>query len=127
MKNINIENFKDLEVKVDFEPIMNKYSKKARNILVNTSPKSNRPNRATPYAQGWTVNSEKNREGTKKVVWNETNWQLTHLLENGHFITNVKNGLIWVKPRKHIQDAYLSIKNGYIHAMKKAKVKAEFK
>jgi len=129
MKNINIEDFKDIEVKIDFEPIMDKYSKKAKDILINESPKSGRPNRATPYALGWTVNSDKDRQGIKKVVWNETNWQLTHLLENGHFITNVKRpgGLLWAAPRKHIKNAYLSIRGGYIRAMKKAKVKAEFK
>jgi len=127
MKNIDIKDFNQLEVKIDYDSIMDKYSKKAKNILVVESPKSNRPNRATPYSQGWTVNKRLTKKGSERVIWNETNWQLTHLLENGHFVTNVSRHIVWVRPRKHIKQTYLSVKNGYIRAMQKAKIKADLK
>lgn len=49
--------------------------------LRDTSPKG-----ATgDYAKGWAVK----KTGTlSRVVYNKTDWQLTHLLENGHVIKN---------------------------------------
>lgn len=49
--------------------------------LRNTSPKG----ASGRYARGWTVK----KDGKfVRVVYNKTDWQLTHLLENGHVIKN---------------------------------------
>lgn len=126
MKKINIEDFRGLDVKIEYKKIMDKYGKKTRNILRSTSPKSGRPNRATPYSEGWIVTPSVFEHGYRDVVWNETNWQLTHLLENGHFITN-QGALSWSPPQKHIKEAYLNVKDSYIRAMRKAELEADFK
>lgn len=126
MKTISIENFHGIKVKVEYKKIMDKYAEKTKDTLISTSPKSGRGGRKTPYAQGWTVREEFVNKGYRDVVWNKTNWQLTHLLENGHFITN-QGALSWSAPRKHIKPAFESVKDKYIRAMKKAEIKADFK
>ena len=65
--------------------------------LKNTSPV-----KTGSYAKGW---------GTKKqgdmdvVVHNRTDYQLTHLLENGHVIKNKKGEYGRTRPIKHIEPA----------------------
>lgn len=54
-----------------------KVSKDAVKTLKATSPK--RPSGGR-YARGWAVK----KDGKKQVVYNKTDYQLTHLLENGH-------------------------------------------
>ncbi len=52
----------------------------AANKLKANSPRQTHHYRR--YAEGWRWKKDKN--GT--VVYNATNWQLTHLLENGHVV-----------------------------------------
>lgn len=64
--------------------------------LQNTSPR-----KTGEYAAGWQVKKFGNGN---VVIHNATNWQLTHLLENGHIIKNKKgtygrtNGIKHIKP-----------------------------
>lgn len=51
--------------------------------LKNTSPRGN-PHQKR-YAEGWRVSKKRKAD---LVVHNATNYQLTHLLENGHVIDN---------------------------------------
>lgn len=60
-----------------------KVSKEAVKTLKATSPKREGGGR---YAKGWTTK----KVGKQTVVYNKTDYQLTHLLENGHDI--VVNG-----------------------------------
>lgn len=60
--------------------------KEAKEELIKTSPKDIRNNRKDKYYKGWAI-----KKGTRikdhrytEVVWNKTNYQLTHLLEFGH-------------------------------------------
>ena len=50
-------------------------------------------------------------------VWNATNWQLTHLLENGHVIVNKKNGVGWASAKPHIKPTYDDLKPKFVTAM----------
>lgn len=125
MKKINIEDFKGIKAEVQYKKVIDKYGKKTKDILIATSPDSER-NRATPYRLGWVVHPETFKSAYRNTVWNETNWQLTHLLENGHFITN-HDALAWSPPQKHIRPAYDRVKDGFMRDMKKVKVKFEFK
>jgi len=127
MKNISLEKFRGIKAEIQYEDIMHKYSEQTSNKLKATSPKSGRAGRKTPYYLGWTVNKEDYKNGHRDTVWNETNWQLTHLLENGHFIKNRTDGLYWSPPIKHIRPAYLEVKDKYIRAMRRAPIDVDFK
>ena len=127
MKTIRIEDFKGIEAEVEYKEIIDKYSEKACNQLKATSPKSGRAGRKTPYYRGWTVNKEDHKNGYRDTVWNKTNWQLTHLLENGHFIKNRTDGIFWSPPIKHIKPAYLNVRDKYIKAMRNASIEVDFK
>lgn len=53
--------------------------------LKNTSPK-----KTGDYARGWAVKKEQGVGKMNFIVYNRTDYQLTHLLENGHVIRNKK-------------------------------------
>lgn len=61
-------------------------SKQAVSKLKNSSPR-----KSGSYARGWGIKRERGSGGINTVtVHNKTNYQLTHLLENGHVIRNKK-------------------------------------
>lgn len=68
-------------------------------LLRNTSPKGSPHKRK--YAEGWTT---KKGQG-EVIVYNKTNWQLTHLLEDGHVIVNKKGTYGRTRAIKHIAPA----------------------
>lgn len=80
------------------EKIIFQTSKEAVQRLRSTSPR--RPG-GGDYARGWRV-SRRKKLGV--IVHNATNYQLTHLLENGHMIVNGRgtygrtNGIKHIKP-----------------------------
>lgn len=71
-----------------------KISKESVQKLRNTSPK-----KSGDYAKGWTTKKVSDME---VVVHNKTDYQLTHLLENGHVIKNKKGTYGRTRPIKHI-------------------------
>lgn len=91
-----------MEIEIQVKEILDSYSKEVRRAsensqdvvakeavrkLKNTSPKQAKHRRK--YAEGWAVKREKGSGGIPIVkVYNKTNPQLTHLLENGHVIRN---------------------------------------
>ena len=68
-------------------------------LLRSTSPKGTPHLRK--YAEGWTT---KKGQG-EVIVYNKTNWQLTHLLEDGHVIRNKKGTYGRTRAIKHIAPA----------------------
>lgn len=77
-----------------------KITKEARDALKRTSPKEKKP-RKDQYYKGWSVKiGNKGNKKYQKVIWNRTNYQLTHLLEFGHVKSD---GTGWVEPRPHIR------------------------
>ena len=63
--------------------------------LRNTSPV-----KTGSYAKGWKVGT---RRGSDYIVHNATDYQLTHLLENGHVIRNKKGTYGRAPAHKHIK------------------------
>lgn len=77
-------------------------AKEAVQKLKNTSPKSEPHNRR--YAEGWAQKKEHEGAGVQTViVYNRTNPQLTHLLENGHMIVNQHGTYGRTQAIKHIE------------------------
>lgn len=70
-------------------------AKEAVQKLKNTSPM-----KTGSYSRGWAV---KRISSTDAVVHNRTDYQLTHLLENGHVIKNKKGTYGRAPAHKHIK------------------------
>lgn len=84
-----LENYVE-DIEVDVEDATNTVVKEAKQELVQISPRSGIA-RDTKYYKGWAIkNSGRTRKGKyySKVIWNKTNYQLTHLLEFGHATRN---------------------------------------
>lgn len=82
------------EVKDVLDESIKEVSKEAVEKLRNTSPKG-----TGKYAKGWTVK----KDGAGRVVYNKTDYQLTHLLENGHVVKNQYGTYGRVSGIKHIK------------------------
>lgn len=122
-KYVIIERFKGFKGKIDFETICDKYAKKTTDELKAISPADNKKRKNGKYKDTWVYSSITHSEDDYEViVWNEKNWQLTHLLENGHLIVNKKNGVGWASPKPHITPAFNKYKDQFFNAMKKANI-----
>lgn len=95
------------EVKDVTDKSIEKVSKESVQKLKNTSPK-----RTGKYARSWTKKKVKGRNGIGEVTVHNKQYQLTHLLENGHIVRNSKgtygrtNGIKHIKPvEEWAQDA----------------------
>lgn len=76
------------DIEDDVVECTDQITKQAKQELVNRSPRG-KGNRSTPYYKGWTIKLQKKGKGKyTKVIWNKTNYQLTHLLEFGHTTRN---------------------------------------
>lgn len=128
-KKHDLLKIKKVKCEVKYKDTLDDYGKKTVNILasIGVSPRSNRPNRKTPYWAGWTTMTTHFRTGDRVTVWNKTNWQLTHLLENGHFITNSTRGIMWSAPKPHIKPTFNKVEPQFIKAMKKTEVELTIK
>lgn len=122
---VDIKNFKGFKGDVRFKEIIDKNAERCVDILKDISPKGHR--QSNSYASGWAV-----KKGVKKKnqyyaeVWNATNYQLTHLLENGHLITNKRNGVGWAEGRPHIQKALDEVKPTFLADMSEADIDIDF-
>ena len=76
--------------------------------------------RTGKYNKGWKVNTKRGRGYINCTVHNATNWQLTHLLENGHTTRNGgrTKAFVHIKPveekyvNQYTKDVEKIIKNG---------------
>ena len=92
MKELLDEINKDVQESADKN--INLISKESVQKLKNTSPV-----KSGSYARGWAVK----RDGAMNaIVHNRTDYQLTHLLENGHVIRNKKGTYGRAPGIKHI-------------------------
>ena len=78
-------------------------AKDGQKKLKSTSPKNKKnTSHKGRYAKGWRVKIEKGRGHVNCTIYNVTDYQLTHLLENGHLTRNGKK----TKPIKHIEPVH---------------------
>lgn len=76
------------DIDEDVIETVDEVTKEAKEELKQTSPRG-KGTRENPYYRGWAVKLSKRRTGVyHKVIWNKTNYQLTHLLEFGHATRN---------------------------------------
>lgn len=98
-----LENYVE-NIQEDVEEATDTITKEAKEELIRTSPKGGIA-RKTKYYKGWAVKigarTRKKSYRYTKVVWNKTNYQLTHLLEFGH---HKRDGTGWVDAQPHIRD-----------------------
>lgn len=115
-KTMNIEDFRKLNYKVDVDPVIIKYAAEMRNKLKQSPTPIGENNRPHKYRETWHyVMRPKKHEA---VVYNRENYRLTHLLENGHFIVNRKDGKLgWARGTPHISLAFRDIAPKFIEAM----------
>lgn len=86
------------EVKDVTDKSIEKVSKESVRKLKDTSPK-----KTGDYAKGWATKKERSHDGIYTVtVHNKTDYQLTHLLENGHVVRNKKGVYGRTNGTKHI-------------------------
>ena len=98
-----LENYVEV-IQDDVEEATDTITKEAKNELRQVSrEKFKLHGRDTPYYQGWAIRmgarTRKSNYRYTKVIWNKTNYQLTHLLEFGHATRNGGQ----TKPRPHIR------------------------
>ena len=85
----------DKEVQQSARKGIDGVSKESVQKLRNTSPV-----KTGSYAKGW---STKKQGDMDVIVYNRTDYQLTHLLENGHVIRNKKGTYGRAPAHKHIK------------------------
>lgn len=97
-------------VTVQMEDLLDEVSKKVKGVMkesiketaVESAQKlrNTSPVKTGSYAKGWKAGKQR---GGDYVVHNATDYQLTHLLENGHIIRNKKGTYGRTHPIKHIK------------------------
>lgn len=98
----------DIQEEITVETI--RIAKEGQSKLRRTSP-VNRKNTSHKgrYAKGWKVKTEKGRNFVNCTIYNSTDYQLTHLLENGHLTKNGKKTI----PIKHIEPVHKECVENY--------------
>jgi len=82
-----LEDYKE-DIDEDVIEVVDEVTKQAKDELKQTSPRG-KGSRNNPYYRGWAIKLSKKRTGVyHKVIWNRTNYQLTHLLEFSHATRN---------------------------------------
>lgn len=84
-----------------------KIAKEGQSKLQSTSPKNKKnTSHKGRYAKGWRVKTEKGRGYVNCIIYNATDWQLTHLLEKGHKLTRNGKKIGVVGAKKHIEPVH---------------------
>lgn len=122
----NLDQFDGFDIKIEYEKICDEYAKKCCDGVKTRSAQFKHNGGGRRYADGWTTEAKQDKEGIYSVkVYNETDWQLTHLLENGHLISNKRNGAGWASAHPHIAPAFNDVKNKFKSAVRKAELKVK--
>lgn len=74
------------EIQEEVTKLSDEISEQGKNMLKNTT--NTYHVRSGKYNKGWRVKKEQGRNYVHNVIHNATDYQLTHLLENGHIGKN---------------------------------------
>ena len=101
---------KTKSVSIQMKEILDEFSDKVNEVLDKSANQTadesvdklqnTSPIKSGDYARGWRVKKEGKGD---VIVHNATNYQLTHLLENGHVIRNKKGTYGRAPAHKHIK------------------------
>lgn len=82
-------------VTLQMQELLDEYSEEVQEVTTEaieetaaesvTRLRNNSPKASGRYARGWTSKAD---GPLGRIVYNKTDWQLTHLLENGHVVAN---------------------------------------
>lgn len=103
MDNQNLDNFTDLKFTIDYDKALNDLANECcADISMNALVRGWKD-----YAKNWKVKVRRSKKkGNEYIVYNKDTYRLTHLLENGHLITNKRGGIGWSAPRPHIKPSF---------------------
>ena len=122
-KDIKLEDFNGFKIDINFDEIAKKNADElAKKINQNIQQKG----WTGSYANSWGVVERKYSKDTSYIVRSEV-YQLSHLLENGHFIVNAKNRVGKAAPRPHIMPAYRIQRDQFLREVENIDVKLEEK
>lgn len=94
-----------VEVQRDVSEAAEDAVRKTVQMLHNTSPVGKYIPRQGRYAEGWTWKNEGSTTSPHFIIHNETDYQLTHLLEHGHPIKSGGRTTGYAKAYPHIKAA----------------------
>lgn len=106
-----------LKVKVDISKAQSISVDETVDFLQSKSPKGKRGK----YARSWTSKND----GTKSTIYNDGEASLTHILENGHLISNKATKKAGnksrkrVRPQPHVRPAFKELSKNHIKNVKK--------
>lgn len=98
-------------------------SKQLQKELKQESPKKKNGKNAGRYSRGWRIRQlSKLSTQSKFVVYNATDYQLTHLLEHGHEFVGraIRGGTLRAKPYPHIEPAEEKAVDQFLEKVEKA-------
>ena len=92
------------EVQEESQENVIRTAKEAVKQLRATSPKNPNGKYSGRYAKGWKLRTRRGSGWINTVIYNKTDYQLTHLLEKGHRLVR-RDGTVYgkVKPKVHIK------------------------
>lgn len=124
--DILLQDFKGIQIDVNKARRNIEWAaKETRKRLKKTTWERNRKNRRYPSTWRWRI-SENEEHLYVATVYNETNYYLTWLLENGHIIANKEGGIGWSPPVFHIEPIAREVGEKFIARMKKQGIEVEF-
>ena len=97
-----LEDYRE-DIQDDVVEVTDKVTKEAVKELKENSPKGQRG----AYAKGWSTKIQKRGKlKYHKVIWNKTNYQLTHLLEFGHEVHNTSTRAKAIPHIRQVEEKY---------------------
>lgn len=126
MKTTNIEKFHKLTAKIKgMEKTIQTYSEYTADTL-KEKPKWKRNRSTRTYNSGWKYDMVYwSKTEISGWVHNQTDWQLTWLLENGHLVTNKKGGVGWAAPHPHIRPVFDEESKNFVDDMRKLEIEVD--